>query len=193
MKFKTQFNQKYPTKTDINLALYEKSNKNLRITISKLALLVICLMLFAKFAVIDRFNAAKQAEASASEVQSQLSSLKDYTKNYNDVLEEYKELIATSSSANVIATPMERLGLIEKYLLSSSQVESFDVIDDVITVKISGVTLNQISSIFVNLMSDPLIANVQVYTASTANRSSDLTTATMTIQLTVDDSAVNIE
>ncbi|MPN05880.1 hypothetical protein SDC9_153134 [bioreactor metagenome] len=87
---------------------------------------------------------------------------------------------------------MERLGLIEKYLISSSQVDSFDVLDDVITVKISGVTLNQISSIFVKLMSDPLISNVQVYTASTNDQNNSLTTATMTIQLAVDDSS-NIE
>lgn len=193
MKLNTKINQKYPTKTDINLAIRERKTQSLRTLVPTFILLVVCISLFSKFAVIDRLNAANQAEASASAVQSQLVSLQSYTKDYEKVLEKYNELLATMSSANVIATPMERLGLIEKYLITSSQVDSFDVLDDVITVKISGVTLNQISSIFVKLMSDPLISNVQVYTASTADKNASLTTATMTIQLAVDDSAKNIE
>ena len=104
------------------------------------------------------------------------------------MLEEYNALLASKSSINVVATPMERLGLVERYLISASQVNSFDVVDDVITAQISGVTLNQISAIYANLMSDPLIENVQVYTASTNDKNNSLTTATMTIQLTVDDS-----
>ena len=104
------------------------------------------------------------------------------------MLEEYNALLASKSSINVVATPMERLGLVERYLISASQVNSFDVVDDVITAQISGVTLNQISTIYANLMSDPLIENVQVYTASTNDKNNSLTTATMTIQLLVDDS-----
>ncbi len=193
MKLNTKINQKYPAKTDINLASRERKKRDLNKLMPTFIVLVLFISVFTKFAVVDRLNAADQAEASAAEVQYQLTTLKNYTKNYDNVLEKYNELLATMSSADVIATPMERLGLIEKYLISSSQVDSFDVIDDVITVKISGVTLNQISSIFVKLMSDPLISNVQVYTASTSDKNASLTTATMTIQLAVDDSMSNLE
>jgi len=193
MKLNAKINQKYPTKNDINLARHERKKRSLNTLIPTFIVLAVCITVFTKFAVIDRLNTADQAEASAATVQSQLLSLQNYTKNYNTVLEKYNELLASKSSENVIATPMERLGLIEEYLISSSQVDSFDVLDDVITVKISGVTLNQISSIFVKLMTDPLISNVQVYTASTSDRNASLTTATMTIQLAVDNSASNIE
>lgn len=179
---------KYPVKTDINLAIREKKQNKLSTNIPTFIILVIAIAIFSKFAVINRLEQASEAENSATVAQQQLETLKEYTNNYPKVLEEYNALLASKSSINVIATPMERLGLVERYLISASQVNSFDVVDDVITAQISGVTLNQISTIYANLMSDPLIENVQVYTASTNDKNNSLTTATMTIQLTVDDS-----
>ncbi len=179
---------KYPVKTDINLAIREKKQNKPSTTIPTFIILVIAIAIFSKFAVINRLEQASEAENSATVAQQQLETLKEYTNNYPKVLEEYNALLASKSSINVVATPMERLGLVERYLISASQVNSFDVVDDVITAQISGVTLNQISTIYANLMSDPLIENVQVYTASTNDKNNSLTTATMTIQLTVDDS-----
>ena len=179
---------KYPVKTDINLAIREKKQNKLSTTIPTFIILVIAIAIFSKFAVINRLEQASEAENSATVAQQQLETLKEYTNNYPKVLEEYNALLASKSSINVVATPMERLGLVERYLISASQVNSFDVVDDVITAQISGVTLNQISTIYANLMSDPLIENVQVYTASTNDKNNSLTTATMTIQLLVDDS-----
>lgn len=179
---------KYPVKTDINLAIREKKQNKPSTTIPTFIILVIAIAIFSKFAVINRLEQASEAENSATVAQQQLETLKEYTNNYPKVLEEYNALLASKSSINVIATPMERLGLVERYLISASQVNSFDVVDDVITAQISGVTLNQISTIYANLMSDPLIENVQVYTASTNDKNNSLTTATMTIQLLVDDS-----
>ena len=179
---------KYPVKTDINLAIREKKQNKLSTNIPTFIILVIAIAIFSKFAVVNRLEQASEAENSATVAQQQLETLKEYTNNYPKVLEEYNALLASKSSINVVATPMERLGLVERYLISASQVNSFDVVDDVITAQISGVTLNQISAIYANLMSDPLIENVQVYTASTNDKNNSLTTATMTIQLTVDDS-----
>ena len=179
---------KYPVKTDINLAIREKKQNKLSTNIPTFIILVIAIAIFSKFAVINRLEQASEAENSATVAQQQLETLKEYTNNYPKVLEEYNALLASKSSINVVATPMERLGLVERYLISASQVNSFDVVDDVITAQISGVTLNQISAIYANLMSDPLIENVQVYTASTNDNNNSLTTATMTIQLTVDGS-----
>ena len=179
---------KYPVKTDINLAIREKKQNKLSTNIPTFIILVIAIAIFSKFAVINRLEQASEAENSATVAQQQLETLKEYTNNYPKVLEEYNALLASKSYINVVATPMERLGLVERYLISASQVNSFDVVDDVITAQISGVTLNQISAIYANLMSDPLIENVQVYTASTNDKNNSLTTATMTIQLTVDDS-----
>lgn len=179
---------KYPVKTDINLAIREKKQNKLSTNIPTFIILVIAIAIFSKFAVINRLEQASEAENSATVAQQQLDAVKEYTKDYPKVLEEYNALLASKSSLNVVATPMERLGLVERYLISASQVNSFDVVDDVITAQISGVTLNQISTIYANLMSDPLIENVQVYTASTNDKNNSLTTATMTIQLLVDDS-----
>ena len=179
---------KYPVKTDINLAIREKKQNKLSTNIPTFIILVIAIAIFSKFAVINRLEQASEAENSATVAQQQLETLKEYTNNYPKVLEEYNALLASKSSLNVVATPVERLGLVERYLISASQVNSFDVVDDVITAQISGVTLNQISTIYANLMSDPLIDNVQVYTASTNDKNNSLTTATMTIQLTFDDS-----
>ena len=179
--------KKYPTKTDINLALRDQKQEKLSAILPGAIAFLICVGLFSKFAVVDRFARVDRAENAAVAAQQELDAVRNDTKNYQKVLEEYNALLASQSSLNVIATPMERLDLVERHLLSAAYVNSFDVIDDVIMVQISGVTLQQISAIYAGLMSDPLIENVQVYTASTNENRYSLTTATMTIQLATDD------
>ena len=185
--------KKYPTKTDINLALRDKKQEQLSVILPGAIVFLLCVALFSKFTVIDRFARVDRAENAAVAAQQDLEAVKNYTKNYQKVLEEYNALLASKSALNVIATPMERLGLVEEYLLSAANVNSFDVMDDVIMAQISGVTLHQISAIYAALMSDPLIENVQVYTASTNESRYSLTTATMTIQLATEDALAEEE
>ena len=99
--------------------------------------------------------------------------------DYDAVLAEYQSRVQSAVNSDVLADTLECLGIVEQDLMTASRVESFAVLDDVITARISGVTLNQISTLFQALIANEFVANVQVYTASTNEENANaLTTAT---------------
>ena len=68
---------KYPVKTDINLAIREKKQNKLSTNIPTFIILVIAIAIFSKFAVINRLEQASEAENSATVAQQQLETLKE--------------------------------------------------------------------------------------------------------------------
>ena len=78
---------------------------------------------------------------------------------------------------------MDCLDLIESELLSRSRVSAFTVADDLISVELSGVTLQEVSGIYTRLMASELVGGVQVYTAATSGEARDTVSAAMTIRL----------
>lgn len=181
---------KYPTKTDINLAAISKKEMDVRKAVPLGIVLVVFVGVFCKFGVFDLLSAAAVSEGKAQESQLQLDQVKAITANYDKVLKEYNEKVSLSISVPVIATIEERLDLVEKYLIAISSVEAFNVLDDVITASISGVTLNQISAIYTDLMENEFVESVQIFTASTKDQPGSLTSATMTIVLKVEEIAI---
>lgn len=183
---------KYPTKTDINLALREDRNLDKKTALPIGIFLAVFILGFAKLGVIDLLHAVDDAQRTMQQTQEQLDTLKEANLIYDDVLQEYNEVVSNSISSVVLATLEQRLELVNHYLLSKARVESFNVLDDVITASISGISLNQVSGIYTALMQNEFVDNVQIYTASTEGDSSSLTTATMTIILAVDEEKVKV-
>lgn len=176
--------KKYPRKNTINLAKKDAKKLNLKQVIPVAILLTVAIGLFCKFGVIDRLNAVNEAELRAQRVQQQLTVLVTANADYDAVLAEYQSRVQSAVNSDVLADTLECLGIVEQDLMTASRVESFAVLDDVITARISGVTLNQISTLFQALIANEFVANVQVYTASTNEENANaLTTATMTILL----------
>ncbi|MDD4844010.1 MAG: hypothetical protein PHU31_06740 [Anaerotignum sp.] len=184
---------KYPTKTNINLAIQEGKSINKKTVLFVGIFVMICMAGFSKLAIVDFLNSAQKAELNMQQTQEQLDQMREKNLIYEDVLKEYNERVSLSFSSPVIATISERLDIVKQYLISNAKVESFHVLDDVITARISGVTLNQISDIYTALMGNEYVANVQMFTASTDGDPTSLTTATMTIILTVDETKVAVE
>ena len=182
---------KYPTKTDINLAVREAKSIERKSMLPIGIFIVICILGFLKLGVFDLLHSVDQAEESMQQTQVQLDQLKQANSIYDDVLKEYNESVSLSITSPVIATLSERLEIVKQYLIAKAKVESFHVLDDIITVRISGVTLNQVSDIYTALMENEFVSNVQIYTASTDGQVGSLTTATMTIILAVDETAAD--
>lgn len=174
-------------KTTINLAQKERSNQNVPSVIFTAIVLALLIALFCKFGVANRLNRTLEAENTAERAEQKLSSLQKQTANYDQVLQEYQNH-TTEQSLTVGADPMECLTLIEDKLLGSAEISSFSVASDEIDVKLSGVTLQEVSSIYTNLTSSDLVSGVQVYTAATtaAKEKSARVAATMTIRLNTD-------
>lgn len=170
-------------KQDINLAQEEKKQTSHAQLLAALLCIVLGVGLFCKFGVIDRLNVVWEAERAADNAQATLTQVQDKTVNYNEVLEEYRSYTALAEGVD----PMRCLDLIEAHLIAKSQVQSFSVADGLISAQISGVTLQQVSEIYADLMAEDLVENVQVYTASTENTGTDQVNANLTIQLTATD------
>lgn len=187
MGLKQPIGKKYPRKTSINLAMKESHKREYGKAILAAIVLTVFIGVFTKFGVVDRLVAASEAEYGAATVKSQYMSVQAANKDYDEVLEKYEDYNLKRSLVSGKTDLQDILELIEQELMTRSMVETFSSSEGIITVKISGVTLNDISAIFKSLTNSPLVAHVQVYTASTSDQETDaLTTATMTISLAVE-------
>lgn len=192
MELKKNIGLKYPTKKDINLAIKDRRNLKLKVNIPLAVAIVVFVSVFTKFAVIDVLDAVARAESNVMQTQLQLDKIKTVSSTYNEVLMQYNETVALRGVSPVKATPMEKIALVDTYLIPKGKVDAYDISGERITARVSGITLNQISEIYGALMADELVENVQVYTASTDDKKSELTTVTMTIMLAIDEDAVDI-
>lgn len=184
MGLKQPIGKKYPTKTSINLAMKESHKREYGKAILAAVVLTVFIGVFTKFGVVDRLIVASEAEYAAATAKSQLMTAQAANQDYDEIQEKYEEYNLKNSLVSGKTDLQDILGLIEQELMANSMVETFSSSEGIITVKIAGVTLNDISSIFKSLTNSPLVAHVQVYTASTSDQEADaLTTATMTISL----------
>ena len=177
----------YPSKTTINLAQRERRPLNLSVTLPTAILLAIAVAAFCKFGVVDRLHAVSAAETQAAQQELLVSQVQEKTADYEQVLEKYESDSLRKNASVGGADPMKCLALVEANLLNISQVSSFTITPDTITVKLSGVTLNDISAIYQQLMKSDLVSGIQVYNASSSQKSEKVTAA-MTITLAVDKS-----
>ena len=183
-----QTGKNYPSKTTINLAQRDRRPLNLGVTLPTLILLTVAIAAFTKFGVVDRLHAVSAAETQAAQQELLVSQVQEKTAGYEQLLDKYQSDSLRKSASGGGADPMKCLALVETVLLNRSQVSSFTIGPDTINVKLSGVTLNDISAIYQQLMKSELVSGVQVYNASSSQKSEKVTAA-MTIALVVDKPA----
>lgn len=169
-----------PIKQDVNLAQDNSSASNRGRALVFLACLIVFVGVFCKFGVMDRLNAAWAAERAADAAQATLVQLKTQTEQFDTVEEEYRSYTALADGAD----PMKCLDLIETQLMRSGKVQQFTVADGLISVKISGITLQQLSAVYADLMRNELVDSVQIYTAATEENGTEQVNANLAIQLT---------
>lgn len=173
----------YPVKQDLNLAQREKRHRNLGAVAVTAVLLAAAVALFCKFGVVDRLGEVQAAESAAAQAESLLSQVRAATADYDAVMEEYRSYTLAHSAMGGGADPMACLDLIESKLMARSRVSAFSVAEDLVSVELSGVTLEEVSAIYAGLMADKLVAGVQVYTAATNGDPGARVEAAMTIRL----------
>lgn len=181
--------RQYPFKTSINLAQRERRPGNLAATVTTAVILAMAIAAFSKFGVIDRLQAVGAIRAQVAQQEALVEQVREQTAEYDLILERYQSESLRRNTAVGGADPIKCLELVEKNLLNRARVASFTVDMDTVTVKISDVTLNDISDIYQNLTKDAAVAGVQVFNASTDNENSAKVTAAMTISMAVEKPA----
>ncbi len=176
-------------KTAINLAQRaKKSYKLSRRTLAVLAFVTL-LLLLVQVAIVNPWQLAKYTEMQAEQQEALLQQTRQALVNFDAVRDTYEIERQTQPGLFGAADVMGCLTLIEEELLLRSRVHSFTIGDDQITVRLSGVTLNEMSAIYQRLMASPLVSGVQVYTAAAGKDGDKRATASMTITLAAPDAA----
>ncbi len=182
---KLQLKQKrYPDKTTVNLVVRERTPRQVSQAVCLAVILMVVVAVFAKFAVIDRLAAASRAEAAAAAVEQELARLQAQNVDYDRVQLEYqryfsKELTQEQAGS---ADCMEVLDLLETKLMRGAQVASAAFSSNVLSLQLTGISLDGTSALLADLYTNPLVTNVELYTAAEA----DSGTVTLTITLAVE-------
>lgn len=172
-----------PARRRMNLAKREKPRQKPLPLILTAFFLTLAIGAFCKLGVVDLLREANAAEYAADRMETRLAAVREETARYPDVYEEYQNYKLSAGSMTGGLDPMACLDLIQTDLVDRADVEVYAVSDALITVRLSGVTLQETSAIYADLMASDLVENVQVYTAFTGEDGSERVTATMTIQL----------
>lgn len=171
-----------PVKQDLNLAQREPKHREGKKVSLAAVLLAAGIGLFCKLAVLNPLNRVAALEDQAVRTQQMVSQMREKNQDYDAVLEEYRQMTRAHEAMGGVDAE-ECLHLLENYLLHDAKISAFTAADGLLSVQLSGVSLQKISEIYRSLMADNLVSSVQVYTANTEEGSEQDVHATMTIQL----------
>ncbi len=177
---------KLPSKQTLNLMIKVKTLAHPTRLIPILLLIFVFAAAFAKFAVINRLEQVKKAEAELAEMHRNLEMIESTYADYDEVQKEYNRYTYQNFDRS-IADRLDVLSLIERQIFPISVVQSLSISDKTVSMTINGLTLEQASTLLDSLLSEPLVADVD-YSSYVDNTDRDqggdaTTTITMTITL----------
>ena len=161
--------QKYPTKQTINLVAQEIDSVKLKKIIISVTVCSICLILFAKFAVLDRFKLAEETKNSYLEKKQQIQMIEESIKEHGELQELYNKLNNTflSESEAQEIDRIEMINIIEQCILDKANIESIHISENQVIVTVINTTLTSVSEIVAALEENEKTAYVTVFTAQT--------------------------
>lgn len=174
---------KYPEKTSLNLLMNDKSKMDAK---SQIALFVVFLLLlgaFVKFAVVDRLAEAYEAQRAYENMQAQITELRQLNERSKEIREKYSHYgygyLSEEETAQV--DRMEMLTLIQRAVISKSEIQAVDITQNVATITIDKIRLSTASQIVENLESSEKVDYVTVATAGTRTDEHSNVSATIMI------------
>lgn len=162
-------------KRSINLMYQERDTANDPKIMGPLAVLVLILiLLFAKFMVIDKVSMAMRAEAEVQSIRSQAEALRQENEAFADVKAEYNRYsrAAYNDDELILVAVDHVLTLLDNRILRQADMQSCVYDNNVLNVVMSDVTLRETSDIVSLLYQDPFVVGVSVSTASTREQES---------------------
>lgn len=172
-----------PTKTTMNFARKESGVKLGRVAPAAL-LVILVVAIGAKVGILDLLDQKTAAYASLASKQEQLVAISMQLTEYDEVAALYGRYSYgwMDESETSLVSRLSVLDLIEEKLASAAYVSNFSVNGNVLTLNLSGVTLDEISAIVRDLESSPMVVSVTVSSASAPD--AEEASAFMTINLT---------
>lgn len=176
-----------PSKTTLNLAIREKNPLSPVKVIPSVAILLIAAFLFSKFAVADRLVKVSQAQGQLARLEAQEQALIDAVADYDAVAGLYARYSVgwMTDEEKTLLLRSEILDLIQEELMPNSRIGNFSISGNILSVQMSGITLNGTSQLVQRLYQLPSVTNVSVYTAATKEDTGDQVSVSMVITMTI--------
>ncbi|MFZ2755322.1 MAG: hypothetical protein WAY93_00500 [Atopobiaceae bacterium] len=179
---KTSGGSGYPSKTTMNLAETVTTNEtDLRKVIPLAAVLLVAVLLFVKFGVVDMFGQVTERQAALATEQGRVSAIESKLTDYDSVKAEYQGYSSSSSKGEADAVSV--LDMVEQQVMPSASVTGITLKDNVLTLTIQNVTLDTVGKLADVLRGQSLVSNVSVATAKTSASSGSNVIATVTVTL----------
>ena len=177
---------KYPSKTTMNLYVVERTTKMSNLVLIAV-LLVLIVVFFVKFGVIDQYARLNAKEAELSQQQIAVSQVEAQLANYDEVLATYQGFASTGDPNAVDAISV--LDLVTSQVMPYANVSSIALNDGVLTLTVTGTSLSTVGELATSLTGQDMVESVSVSTASNSTKTTPGDTATITIQLSNGDAA----
>ena len=167
-----------PTKRSVNLAKRESRSRNIVTLVCGIALIAVLAAAVAKFGVIDQLARQREAENAYNATHAQYLEMQQAIENYPAVEQEYrtysrKWMQDDTSGMFVSVDRIDVLALLEDHLLPYGKVKNLIVQAETMVVSMSGMNLEQISTMFAKLQEQPIVSSAVLNIAATAEKSSD--------------------
>ena len=159
-----------PTKKTMNFVHHQSSFNMKKVAPTALALLV-AIGIFAKFGILDPMDKKMEAYNALTQQQETLASINEKLTGYPELAREYGRYSYGWMNEEEVGmvSRMDVLGLVEEKIRPAAVIENMAVNNNVLTLNIHGLTLEQASGVVKNLETSPLVESASVYNAVAEN------------------------
>ena len=156
----------YPSKKTMNF-VHHQSGINLKKLIPALVLVFIIGVLFAKFAILDPLAKRDVALGELTDKQTQLALINGKLTGYEELAQQYGRYSygwMNETEVNMVSR-MDVLQLVEQEIATKAIIDNMAVNNNVLTLNIHGITLEQASTMVRSLEERGLVESAAVYNA----------------------------
>lgn len=135
-----------PRKTYINLNMRERRKEERVKLWAGILIIVISAVLVGKFAVVDRFALLYAAEQAQAQIHSEYVRTAEALADYEKVLTEYRAYSRDwADDGDIVVSRTDVLDMMEREMLSRGTLRSVDIQGNAVAIKMSGMSLREIS------------------------------------------------
>lgn len=176
-----------PTKREINLADVGETKLDLRTAIIAIILIIAGATVFSIFGVAGRFAKLVSAQSAAAQAERELADAYEILAGYDLTQDEYAHYTFENMTPEELAQ-VERedvLRLLDERVIGKCEVEYWSVSENVLTLRIVGITLEQVNRIIQDINEDELVSYSTLTTAVKEDKTEEGSISTVTASIEV--------
>lgn len=177
-----------PQKRSINLAEAGVKKTNMPLAIVALVLILAGALTLSKFGVVDRLISVDRARTEVANLRSQVNAGYAAINSFGELTEKYAHYTYSGMTEAELtrADRVEVLHLLDRLVLPRNNVSSWTLKDNLLTLNITGQTMQELNLVCQTLEQDELVeyCTVTTVTDKDVQGSGDTVTAVMVIHLT---------